>query len=153
MNTCTPTNETPVMPVFFFPYCTFDIPSNILLKRLRPSVSRSPLPVFHAARTGLTGLLDLVAFHHRGLGHLYHLHGLCPHLCRVDCLSVSRVPGSRSITSLLPLTHVTRFFMGAFEAGLLPGVVYYLTMWYCPEDLGLVCRPATSQRRLCRTRR
>lgn len=32
-----------------------------------------------------------------------------------------------------------RTFLGLTEAGLYPGIVYYVTMWYCPDDLGLVC--------------
>jgi MFS family permease len=37
-----------------------------------------------------------------------------------------------SLTSLVPNGHwlyVARFFLGAFEAGLFPGMVYYLTLW------------------------
>lgn len=28
----------------------------------------------------------------------------------------------------------TRFFLGLTEAGLFPGVVYYLSMWYAREE-------------------
>lgn len=37
-----------------------------------------------------------------------------------------------SLTSFVPNAHwlfVARFFLGAFEAGLFPGMVYYLTLW------------------------
>lgn len=40
------------LTVFFFPYCLFELPSNILLKKLRPSVRRTltspidPVPTF-----------------------------------------------------------------------------------------------------------
>jgi len=37
-----------------------------------------------------------------------------------------------SLTSFVPSAHwlfVARFFLGAFEAGLFPGMVYYLTLW------------------------
>ena len=37
-----------------------------------------------------------------------------------------------SLTSLVPNSHwlfVVRFFLGAFEAGLFPGMVFYLTLW------------------------
>lgn len=30
---------------------------------------------------------------------------------------------------------IARIFLGVGEAGLFPGVAYYLTMWYAPEDL------------------
>jgi MFS family permease len=29
---------------------------------------------------------------------------------------------------------VVRFLLGVFEAGLFPGLVYYLTFWYCTEE-------------------
>lgn len=37
-----------------------------------------------------------------------------------------------SLTSFVPNAHwlhIARFFLGAFEAGLFPGMVYYLTLW------------------------
>ncbi|KAK5443531.1 hypothetical protein LTS15_010676 [Exophiala xenobiotica] len=83
------------LTVFFFPYIFFEIPSNLLLKRLRPSIW---LPSIVAA----WGIVTICM----GLVHSYH--GLL--ICRV--------------------------FLGLTEAGLYPGVAYYLTMWYCPSDLG-----------------
>ena len=32
---------------------------------------------------------------------------------------------------------VVRFLLGAFEAGLFPGIVYYVTFWYRPEERAL----------------
>lgn len=32
---------------------------------------------------------------------------------------------------------VIRFLLGAFEAGLFPGIVYCLTFWYKPEERAL----------------
>jgi MFS family permease len=31
-----------------------------------------------------------------------------------------------------------RLFLGVAEAGLFPGVAYYLTMWYCTREIQLV---------------
>ena len=31
-----------------------------------------------------------------------------------------------------------RIFLGVAESGQYPGVTYYLTMWYAPQDLGFV---------------
>lgn len=33
---------------------------------------------------------------------------------------------------------IARIFLGVAEAGLYPGVAFYLTNWYAPEDLALV---------------
>lgn len=32
---------------------------------------------------------------------------------------------------------ITRLFLGVAEAGLFPGVAYYLTMWYCRTEIQL----------------
>jgi MFS family permease len=81
--------------VFFFTYCAFEIPSNLLLKKLRPSVW---LPSIMVAWGTVMTLMGLVT----------NYHGLL----------------------------IARIFLGIAEAGLYPGVAYYLTCWYCSEDLG-----------------
>ena len=30
---------------------------------------------------------------------------------------------------------ISRLFLGVAEAGLYPGVAYYLTMWYCADEI------------------
>jgi len=82
--------------VFFFTYFFFEIPSNLLLKRLRPSIW---LPSIMVAWGTVMTLMGLVQSY----------HGLL----------------------------VARLFLGVTEAGLYPGVAYYLTMWYCTEELAL----------------
>ncbi|KAE9368163.1 high-affinity nicotinic acid transporter [Stipitochalara longipes BDJ] len=82
--------------VFFFTYCAFEIPSNLLLKRFRPSIW---LPSIMVAWGTVMTLMGLVKSY----------HGLL----------------------------VARIFLGVAEAGLYPGVAYYLTMWYCTEELAL----------------
>lgn len=73
----------------FFTYCLFEIPSNLLLKRFRPSVW---LPSIMVAWGTVMTLMGLVQSY----------HGLL----------------------------IARLFLGITEAGLYPGVAYYLTMWY-----------------------
>ncbi|KAH6661984.1 MFS nicotinic acid transporter [Halenospora varia] len=80
--------------IFFFTYCACEIPSNLLLKRFRPSVW---LPAIMVAWGTVMTLMGLV----------------------------------KNYQGLL----IARAFLGVAEAGLYPGVAYYLTMWYCTEEL------------------
>lgn len=82
--------------VFFFTYCLFEIPSNLLLKRFRPSIWLPSIMIAWGAVMTLMGLVK-------------NYHGLL----------------------------IARLFLGVAEAGLYPGVAYYLTMWYCTEELAL----------------
>lgn len=79
--------------VFLVAYGLFEVPSNVLLKRLKPSRWISFLMFSWGALTiGLGGV------------HSY-----------------------ASVT-------VVRFLLGVFEAGLFPGLVFYLTFWYKTEE-------------------
>ncbi|KAI2643212.1 putative MFS transporter [Xylaria nigripes] len=75
--------------VFLVAYGLFEVPSNILLKKMRPS---------------------------RWIAFLMFSWG---------ALTV----GLGGVRSYAPLV-VVRFLLGVFEAGLFPGLVYYLTFWY-----------------------
>ena len=75
--------------VFVVAYAIFEVPSNILLKKLRPS---------------------------RWLAFLMFSWG-----AMTMCLAAGK--NFAGMTAL-------RFLLGAFEAGLFPGLVYYLTFWY-----------------------
>ncbi|KAE8138877.1 major facilitator superfamily domain-containing protein [Aspergillus pseudotamarii] len=77
------------LTVFFFTYAAFELPSNLLLKKMRPS---RWLPLLMVA-WGIVMTLMGVVHNYAGL------------------LS-------------------TRIFLGVAEAGLYPGVAYYITMWY-----------------------
>lgn len=77
------------LTVFFFTYCLFEVPSNLLLKKLRPSVW---LPIIMVAWGVVMTLMGLV----------------------------------RDFKGLL----IARLFLGVAEAGLYPGVAYYITLWY-----------------------
>ncbi|KAG5366297.1 putative transporter [Yarrowia sp. B02] len=84
------------LTVFFFTYCTFEVPSNMILKRLRPSVY---LPIIMLCWGTCMTLMGIVT----------NYHGLL----------------------------VCRLFLGVTEAGLVPGVAYYLTMWYARKEMQL----------------
>ncbi|KAK7025169.1 high-affinity nicotinic acid transporter [Favolaschia claudopus] len=84
------------LTVFFFSYAIFEVPSNVFLKRLRPSIWLSLLML-------LWGVMMTV----QGLVHNYGgLVGM-------------------------------RWMLGTFEAGLFPGVNYYLSCWYKRSEFGI----------------
>ncbi|KAF8916076.1 MFS general substrate transporter [Mucidula mucida] len=84
------------LTVFFFSYAIFEVPSNVFLKRLRPSIWLSILML-------LWGIMMTV----QGLVHNYGgLVGM-------------------------------RWMLGMFEAGLFPGVNYYLSCWYKRSEFGI----------------
>ncbi|KAM0255629.1 hypothetical protein ACHAQJ_005554 [Trichoderma viride] len=84
------------LTVFFFTYAAFEVPSNLLLKKLRPS---RWLPLIMVCWGIVMTLMGLV----------------------------------QSFRGLL----AARLFLGVTEAGLFPGVAYYLTMWYCRHEIQL----------------
>ncbi|GAB1316860.1 hypothetical protein MFIFM68171_07070 [Madurella fahalii] len=84
------------LTVFFFTYCAFEVPSNLLLKKLRPS---RWLPTIMVAWGLVMTLMGIV----------------------------------QGYSGLL----AARIFLGVTEAGLFPGVAYYLTMWYTRGELQL----------------
>ncbi|KAH9893416.1 MFS general substrate transporter [Cubamyces lactineus] len=84
------------LTIFFFSYAIFEVPSNIFLKRLRPSIWLSLLML-------LWGVMMTV----QGLVHNYG--------------------------GLLGM----RWMLGMFEAGLFPGVNYYLSCWYKRSEFGI----------------
>ncbi|KAL1960132.1 hypothetical protein VTO42DRAFT_304 [Malbranchea cinnamomea] len=77
------------LTVFFFTYCAFELPSNLLLKKLRPS-----------------RLLPLLML---SWGIVMTLMGIV-----------------QNYAGLL----TARLFLGLTEAGLYPGIAYYITLWY-----------------------
>ncbi|KAI4088239.1 MAG: hypothetical protein L6R37_008229 [Teloschistes peruensis] len=81
------------LTVFFFTYCVCEVPSNLLLKRLRPSIW---LPSIMVAWGTVMTLMGIV----------------------------------QDFKGLL----IARLFLGVTEAGLYPGVAYYITMWYCRTE-------------------
>ncbi|KAK3295377.1 major facilitator superfamily domain-containing protein [Chaetomium fimeti] len=84
------------LTAFFFTYAAFEVPSNLMLKKVRPSVW---LPAIMVA-WGIVMTLMGIVHNYAGL------------------LSA-------------------RIFLGVTEAGLFPGVAYYLTNWYKREEIQL----------------
>ncbi|KAL9002053.1 MAG: hypothetical protein Q9188_004999 [Gyalolechia gomerana] len=82
------------LTVFFFTYCVFEVPSNLLLKRMKPSIW---LPSIMVAWGTVMTLMGIV----------------------------------QDFKGLL----IARLFLGVTEAGLYPGVAYYITMWFCREEV------------------
>lgn len=84
---------TVALMIFLVAYGLFEVPSNILLKKLKPSRWIAFLMFSWGAIT-------------MGLGGVH---------------------------SYAEVT-VVRFLLGVFEAGLFPGLVYYLTFWYKTDE-------------------
>ncbi|GAP91683.1 putative major facilitator superfamily transporter [Rosellinia necatrix] len=84
---------TIALMIFLIGYFLFEVPSNILLKRFRPS---------------------------RWLAFL---------MCSWGLITI----GIGGVRSYAQITGV-RFLLGVFEAGLFPGLVYYLTFWYKTDE-------------------
>ncbi|CAK4032522.1 MFS general substrate transporter [Lecanosticta acicola] len=84
---------TLALMVFLIAYALFEVPSNYMLKRLKPSTWIAFLMLSWGAIT-------------MGLG------------------------GTHSFGAVTTV----RFLLGVFEAGLFPGLVYYLTFWYRTEE-------------------
>jgi sugar phosphate permease len=82
--------------VFLVAYAIFEVPSNMLLKKLRPS---------------------------RWLAFLMLSWG-------VMTMCLGAVSNFGGVTAV-------RFLLGMFEAGLFPGLVYYLTFWYKHSERSL----------------
>ncbi|KAK0736553.1 major facilitator superfamily domain-containing protein [Apiosordaria backusii] len=84
------------LTAFFFTYAAFEVPSNLMLKKVRPSIW---LPAIMVAWGVVMTLMGIV----------------------------------HNFTGLL----TARIFLGVAEAGLFPGVAYYLTNWYKREEMQL----------------
>ncbi|KAF8645057.1 hypothetical protein AX16_008115 [Volvariella volvacea WC 439] len=84
------------LTIFFFSYAIFEIPSNVFIKRLRPSIWLSFLMLFWGIVMTLQGVVQ-------NFGGLMGM----------------------------------RWLLGMFEAGLFPGVTYYLSCWYKRSEFGI----------------
>ncbi|GAA90912.1 MFS nicotinic acid transporter Tna1 [Aspergillus luchuensis IFO 4308] len=81
------------LTVFFFTYTVFELPSNLILQKVRPSIWIPSLMVAWGTVMTLMGIVT-------------NYHGLL----------------------------IARIFLGATEAGIYPGVAYYITMWYSRHE-------------------
>lgn len=84
------------LTIFFISYCVFEIPSNMLIKRLNPRIYLTCIMIAWGIVMTLMGIVQ-------------NFKGL----------------------------FITRFFLGVCEAGLFPGIAYYLTHWYKRSELNL----------------
>ncbi|TFK77220.1 MFS general substrate transporter [Pluteus cervinus] len=84
------------LTVFFFPYSLFEPVSNVVLRRLRPSIWLSSMMFMW--------------------GVVMTLHGTI-----------------RNYGGLITL----RVLLGLFEAGMYPGIVFYISSWYTRSEMGL----------------
>ncbi|KIY63727.1 MFS general substrate transporter [Cylindrobasidium torrendii FP15055 ss-10] len=83
------------LTVFFFPYALFEPASNVLLRKLRPSIWLSLMIFFWGVVTTL--------------------HGVVKNYAGLICV---------------------RVFLGLTEAGMYPGIVFYISSWYKRTELG-----------------
>ncbi|KAG2233444.1 hypothetical protein INT48_008850 [Thamnidium elegans] len=83
------------LSIFYFSYVIFDLPSNIIMRRWRPSY-------WLAILMFLWGVVATV------------------------------MAASTNFAGIA----VSRFFIGVFEAGFFPGVIYFLSVWYTRQEYG-----------------
>ncbi|KAG1139166.1 hypothetical protein G6F37_009941 [Rhizopus arrhizus] len=83
------------LSIFYFSYVIFDLPSNIIMRRWRPSY---------------------------WLGILMFLWGTV----------ATAMAASKNFASIAS----ARFFIGVFEAGFFPGVIYFMSLWYTRQEYG-----------------
>lgn len=91
--------------VFLVAYAVFEVPSNMLLKKLRPSRWLAFLMISWGSMTMILG-------------------------------GTSNFGGVTAV----------RFLLGMFEAGLFPGLIYYLTFWYRHDERSVRCVPLSMTR-------
>ncbi|KAJ0302836.1 hypothetical protein COL516b_006875 [Colletotrichum fioriniae] len=82
--------------LYYVPYIVLEAPSNLLLKRLRPSAWQSRVMVSWGIAL----------------------------LCHVPVTNKGGI-------------YATRFLLGAFEAGMFPGVILQMTYWYRPDEMSI----------------
>ncbi|SCZ96520.1 BZ3500_MvSof-1268-A1-R1_Chr8-2g10259 [Microbotryum saponariae] len=94
------------LSAFFISYCLFEVPSNLMLKKLRPSIWLSSITIVWGIVMTLMGVV-------------HNFAGLV----------------------------ATRVALGIAEAGLFPGVILYLTLWYprhmCQQRIAFFFSAAT----------
>ncbi|KZL67792.1 pantothenate transporter [Colletotrichum incanum] len=82
--------------LYYVPYIVLEAPSNLLLKRLRPSAWQSRIMISWGIAL----------------------------LCHVPVTNKGGI-------------YATRFVLGAFEAGMFPGVILQMTYWYRPDEMSI----------------
>ncbi|KAF6831961.1 hypothetical protein CPLU01_06478 [Colletotrichum plurivorum] len=82
--------------LYYVPYIVLEAPSNLLLKRFRPSAWQSRIMISWGIAL----------------------------LCHVPVTNKGGI-------------YATRFILGAFEAGMFPGVILQMTYWYRPDEMSI----------------
>ncbi|TPX07839.1 uncharacterized protein E0L32_010526 [Thyridium curvatum] len=82
--------------LYYVPYIVLEAPSNLFLKRFKPSTWQSRIMI----SWGIALLCHVPVVNKQGL-------------------------------------YATRFLLGAFEAGMFPGVILQMTYWYRPDEMSL----------------
>ncbi|KAJ7282851.1 MFS general substrate transporter [Mycena rebaudengoi] len=93
------------LTMYFIPYCIFECPANLVLKKIRPSRWLPGITVVWGIVMTMMGLVKT------------YVCGGCFSLLKTFALRYPQLVG-------------VRICLGVAEAGLFPGVVYYLTLWY-----------------------
>jgi MFS family permease len=101
------------LTIFFISYSVFEPLTNILLKKLRPSIFIPVIMVYEPSTCNLTQFIDLIG----------RLWGIC----------MTTMGLVHDYGGLLTV----RWFLGLAEAGLFPGVNYYLSCWYKRSEFGV----------------
>ncbi|KAF1969445.1 MFS general substrate transporter [Bimuria novae-zelandiae CBS 107.79] len=97
------------LTAFFFTYAAFEVPSNLLLKKLRPSIWLPSIMVAWGIVMTLMGIVQ-------------NYHGLL-------IAASSSAPRKRGACSMASVQ-----FAELTQSRLFPGVAYYITMWYCRHE-------------------
>ncbi|KAF8199833.1 MFS general substrate transporter [Mycena galopus ATCC 62051] len=96
------------LTMYFIPYCLFECPANLVLKRFRPSKWLPGITV-------VWGTVMCVMLPKSSLSHKLKL----------QCFRTLM-----GLVKTYPQLVGVRVCLGVAEAGLFPGVVYYLSLWY-----------------------
>ncbi|PPR00405.1 hypothetical protein CVT26_009690 [Gymnopilus dilepis] len=99
------------LTMYFIPYCLFECPANLVLKRFHPSRWLPGITVSFAYRQPFTITDGAIASDRMGDSHV-------------------RNSTTMGLVKNYPQLVGVRVCLGVAEAGLFPGVVYYLSLWY-----------------------
>ena len=128
--------------MFYISYSIFEVPSNYCLKVFGPSVRTSaPLPsqafkavIFIFVHILIHCFVEMDCVVTIRLGSYHHRFEWCDQLCHSR--SHTLAPGNlRGRYSLIITPHKAAFMLT--YSGMYPGLVFYLTFWYRPEERSL----------------
>ncbi|KAE8368275.1 major facilitator superfamily domain-containing protein [Aspergillus caelatus] len=111
--------------VFFIPYILFEVPSNMILKKVKPSWWLSGIMFAWGSLISLTLHSSLV------------LNGLraLPERFNADFRFKGTITICQGVTASFTGLVVCRVLIGLFESGFMPGAVYLINMYYRRHEL------------------